>query len=95
MASAGEDRSLRVWDLRRGEEIAKYFSAENPVTCVVFSENEKLVFFGSDDTNIYVGDIETGETSGTFKGHEEPVRSLTVGLADQNLFSGDQKGNII
>ena len=68
---------------------AVFTAASSAVTCVAFTEDEKHVCFGSDDSRVYLGDLEEVEVLGTFDGHLGAVRSVAIALGDSFLFSGD------
>jgi WD40 repeat protein len=56
-------------------------------TCALFSKDGKTLFAGASDGMIYLYDHETGQTVGTFKGHNAEVRALTFNPAGNQLAS--------
>src|SRR5262249_46579222 len=50
--------------------------AKGHFTCVTFSKDSKTMFVGGSDGVIYLYSTESGEPTGTFKGHHGEIRAL-------------------
>lgn len=59
----------------------------NRYTCAVFSKDSKSLFTGSVDGFIKVWDVESGQLTGTFKGHNGEVKSLAFNPGGNQLAS--------
>src|SRR5262249_52399719 len=56
-------------------------------TCLVFTKDSKSIFAGASDGLIHVFDAETGQPTGTFKGHNSEIRALAFNSAGNQLAS--------
>jgi WD40 repeat protein len=59
LASAGNDGSVRLWDLASGVEKARW-QDRFPVLCLAFSPEGRTLASGSHDTTVTVWDVERG-----------------------------------
>ncbi len=59
----------------------------NRYTCAVFSKDSKTLFTGSIDGMIKLWDTETGQLTGTFKGHNGEVKALAFNPGGNQLAS--------
>jgi serine/threonine-protein kinase len=79
LASGGNDKAVRVWNVGNGEQVRDIAPAhESPVRSVALTRNGKEVISAGDDTRIHVWDVGNGERLRTFVGHKTPVRALVV-----------------
>jgi WD40 repeat protein len=89
IASGGGDRTARLWDASRGEELFKLEHADG-VVCVAFSPDGKTLATSTckqKDGTIYLWDRSTGKERGKIVGHTDTVRSLAF-LPNGKLVSG-------
>ena len=77
-ATAGDDCSCRLFDLRADQEIAVYREPELTagVSCIGFSRSGRLIYGGYYDNMIHVWDTLRGERIAAIAGHENRVSSL-------------------
>lgn len=62
------NQTIKLWDIRTGEEIRTLNAHENNVQQVVFSPNGKILASTSLDNTIKLWDLETGQEIQRFKG---------------------------
>jgi WD40 repeat protein len=88
LASAGEDRTIRLWDLKAsGKQIRAIDGHAEPIRSVAFSPDGRTLASSSDDKTIKLWDIATGEPKTTFKGHKYRVWSLGFTPTGEHLLS--------
>ena len=74
IASAGLDRTLRIWDARSGAELAVIRGHTGAVTSLAYGPDSATVVTGSADETVRVWDTASGQELRTFKGHTDEVR---------------------
>ena len=60
LASAERDETVRLWNLKTGENLATLTGHEGLVTGVAFSSDRKQLVSGSGDATVRLWDAETG-----------------------------------
>lgn len=78
LATAGSDRTVRVWDLDTMQQRFCLEGHSAAVYALAFSPDGARLFSGSDDTTIRVWDMERGEERIELRGHERYVFDLAV-----------------
>jgi hypothetical protein len=76
VASASEDKTVKVWDAATGKEILTLKGHKNAVTSVAFSPDGRRIVSGSEDETVRVWDAATGQEMLTLKGHRFSVGSV-------------------
>ena len=79
VATAGEDGTAVVWDVRTSEKICVLRGHDGPVLSVAFSPDPRSdrVVTGSSDRTAMVWDASTGDEIQTIEGHGQTVRCAT------------------
>lgn len=72
-ATASNDRTARLWDLKSGRAIRVLAGHTRVVQCVRFSPDGRLVATGSTDFTIRLWDVREGKEVRKLKGHEAMV----------------------
>lgn len=76
LASAGQDKTARVWKLETGKELVRYEGHTDIVYSVVFSPDGSKVASASLDQTAKVWSSSTREESATLNGHTDKVRGI-------------------
>jgi WD40 repeat protein len=88
LASAGEDRTVRLWDLATGSERRRLEGHSDEVLCVVFTPDGRQVLTGSRDRTVRLWDVETGRQVRRLAGHTDAVSSLAISADGRWALSG-------
>ena len=78
LVSAGNDRTIKLWDISSGECLQTLLGHVSPVRSVVFSPDGKILVSASDDKTVKLWDVTRGECLQTLLGHSSSVRSVAV-----------------
>ena len=76
IASAGWDKTVKVWDAATGQETLTLRGHTDWVYSVAFSPDGSRLASASEDKTVKVWDAATGQETLTLKGHTGPVRSV-------------------
>jgi len=104
LASASQDKSLKVWQVKsgrllqdlRGHEKGSwyYYGGTGEVYSVAFSPDGKLLASGSSDLTIKFWEVSTGSELRTLKGHEGTVYSVAFHPSGKVLASASEDKTI-
>lgn len=92
--SGADDRTIKVWDLKRGKEVRTLEGHQNAVTILATTINGKRVFSGSLDNTVRVWDLKTGKLLQTFIGHTSTITALATTPDEKRLISGSNNGEL-
>ena len=84
LASCGNDRTIKIWDLESGT-ILKNFDAKSPVTTIAISRAKHGLLAAGVGADIHIWNIETGEEYTALHGHQEKVCSLAFEWNDGGM----------
>jgi WD40 repeat protein len=70
VASASEDRTVRLWDRETHKELATCKGHTDGVVCVAYSPDGKLVASGSKDSTVRLWDARTGKEKARLEGKD-------------------------
>jgi WD40 repeat protein/serine/threonine protein kinase len=87
LASAGEDKTVRIWDTATGEEVHTLKGHTDVVRCVAFSPDGKRVASCGLDKIVRIWDAATGQPLFTLYGHQHAIRSLALSPDGKELVS--------
>ncbi|WP_342596722.1 hypothetical protein VKI21_12220 [Cyanobacterium aponinum UTEX 3222] len=80
LASASDDRTIKLWDLPSGRLLNTLTGHTNSITSLVMNREETLLASASDDRTIKLWELSSGRLLHihTLKGHTSSIRSLVI-----------------
>ncbi|MGW4421020.1 nSTAND1 domain-containing NTPase [Streptosporangium sp. NPDC004631] len=94
IATAGDSRTIKLWDAGTHAEISTLSGHTSAVQALAFSGDGRLVASAGDDHTVMVWDVGARRRVATLTGHTSRVRGLAF-AADGTLVSGGADGRII
>ena len=88
LASCGDDHSVRLWDVKTGQEQAKLTGHGDSVTSVAFSPNGRTLVSSSLDKTIKLWNLATREQRASLVGHADAVQCVAFSPDGRILASG-------
>jgi eukaryotic-like serine/threonine-protein kinase len=92
LASAGRDRTARVWEVPSGRPVCVCSGHANDVNWADFSPDQSLLATASEDHTIKIWDAATGKERFTLQGHGSEVVCALFDPTGTMLASGDDRG---
>jgi WD40 repeat protein len=87
LASASEDRTVRLWDVSTGASHGALEGHSSEVTAVAFSPDGQLLASASEDKTVRLWDVSTGASHGALEGHSSWVMAVAFSPDGQLLAS--------
>ncbi|MDB9467075.1 TIR domain-containing protein, partial [Dolichospermum circinale CS-539/09] len=94
LASGGDDKTIKLWNLDTGKEIRTLSGHTNYVISVSFSPDGKTLASGSGDNTIKLWNLDTGKEIRTLSGHSNFVYSVSFSPDGRTLASGSGDNTI-
>ncbi|XZN92415.1 MAG: WD40 repeat domain-containing protein [Microcoleus sp.] len=95
IVSGSWDHTVKVWDLRTGQELRTLRGHNTSVLSVAVTPDGKKVISGSADNTIKVWDLETGQQLLNLTEHKERVNALAVTPDGKKIVSGAGKSTLL
>jgi WD40 repeat protein len=88
LASGSRDKTIRLWEVASGKEMAALEGHVNWVTSVAFSPDGKALVSGSADGSIRLWGVATGKETGSFRGDRQCVLCVAFSPDGKTVASG-------
>jgi len=85
--SGGSDRSLRLWDVKRGKCVRTFKGHKGLVFSVCLSSDGQQALSGSSDTTVKLWEVESGRCVQTFQSHTGDVNGVCLSRDGRYAFS--------
>ncbi|MFI5460387.1 MAG: protein kinase [Isosphaerales bacterium] len=93
LASAGVDRTVRLWDAVTGQEIRTLLGHSDEVLCVTYSSDGRQLASAGSDATVRLWNPATGQTIRILLGHTGQVRCLSFSPDGRRLASAGGGSN--
>ncbi|CAD8188619.1 unnamed protein product [Paramecium pentaurelia] len=93
-SSSSYDSSIRLWDVKTGQQKAKLDGHTSTVYSICFSSDRNTLASGSFDKSIRLWDIKTGQQIAKLDGHTQYVKSVCFSPDGNILASGSEDSSI-
>ena len=94
LATASDDKSLRLYDVATGETFVEFKGHQNFVFCCKFNPQSNLLVSGSYDETVKLWDVRCGECVMTLPAHSDPVCGVDFCRDGTCIVSGSYDGLI-
>ncbi|MEH2169971.1 MAG: serine/threonine-protein kinase [Nostoc sp.] len=94
IASSGNDRTIKLWNLVTGKLISSLNGHFQQVNVVVISPDGKLLVSASDDNTIKIWNLATRKQIRTLMGHSDSVHALAISADSETLVTGSDDNTI-
>ncbi|CAD8213517.1 unnamed protein product [Paramecium pentaurelia] len=95
LASGSQDKSIRLWDVKTGQQKAKLDAHSSGVNSVCFSPDCSLLASGSQDKSVFLWDVKTRKKVAKMNSHKDGILSVCFSPDGSLLASGSQDKSII
>lgn len=97
--TASFDKSVRLWDMKTGEEVRKFYGHEGTfrkgmVNSAKFSPDGRFIISAGSDTTLRLWEVETGQLVRTFRGHKDAVRMAQFSKDGRMIISGGTDSDV-
>ncbi|HET8846121.1 MAG TPA: protein kinase [Ktedonobacteraceae bacterium] len=90
LASAGYDKTVRIWDSLDGKRIFTYRGHTDRVQGLAWAPQSNLIASAGDDRTVHIWDVTTGTLHSTYRGHASEITAVAWSPDGTYIASGDQ-----
>ncbi len=95
LATAGKDRTVRLWDVETGAIRSTLRGHTDEVDWVTYSPDGRTLATAGDDQTVRIWDAESGELKTTLTGHHDEVVAVVFAPDGRRLISCGREGKVI
>ncbi len=97
--TASFDQSVRLWDMKTGEEVRRFYGHEGSfregmVNSAKFSPDGRYIISAGSDKTLRLWEVATGELVRTFRGHTDAVRMALFSKDGRMVISAGLDSNV-
>src|SRR5207249_1421666 len=96
--SGGNDKTLRLWDVKTGKEVRQFKGVTDMVRSVDISPDGRKAASGQygpgSEFAVRIWDVKTGESERTMKGHTQDVTSVLFVPKKNRVLSAGMDGRV-
>ena len=93
LVSASRDRTLRITDIRTGQQL-QVFKQPSPILSMVVNADSKVLFFGRQDGVLGAYSLSTGKKVYHFQAHSRSIRAMALSPDKTRLLTTGADGLI-
>lgn len=94
LISGSWDKTIRIWDLLKGEEISVLYGHTDHVICVVLSKDNQWIVSGSSDMTLRIWNFSTFQLEKVLSGHSLTVQAVAITTDAKFIVSGSLDSTI-
>jgi WD40 repeat protein len=87
LASGGDDKTIKLWDLKTGKLLLTLTGHTEKLTSLVFSPDGRTLASSSYDKTIKIWNVQTGKLTRNINGHSSTVTSIAISPDGNTLAS--------
>ncbi|KAH8104960.1 hypothetical protein DFH11DRAFT_1324376 [Phellopilus nigrolimitatus] len=88
IVSGSDNRTVRIWDAKSGQQLHELSGHTSVVTSVAYSPDGQHIVSGSSDRTVRIWDAKSGQQLHELIGHSDWVRAVAYSSDGQHIVSG-------
>ena len=92
LATAGDDNTVRLWEVASGKMLVAFHGHLGPVRAIAFSPDAAKLVSGSEDKTARLWEVVSGKELKTLSGHSGPINAVAFSPDGSRLATGSEDG---